>query len=252
MFLFFINFLQGLVLGIALACIILIIFLMLLLPQPPLTKQSSSPPSASPLSTSSPSMQMWVGLLPSSYLPYSASRHTPDMTFSARITVIKDKLVVEYPDRNIVEEEKMPSTDLQFLAYKETVDMNRAGFSFLPTDIKTKEMFSKKFPLLVEEQRQVVIFCNSSREKEDLYRVLVDSSTYTEDSKVDLLVSTSTNCDSCMEGRRETQNERRYMTYLEGKSEWREMGEICETEPLFDNHSLLFINSLILHRYCQG
>ena len=249
MVILFLYFVVGIVFGSVLASIFLIIFLTSLLPkpEPPCIKHPLSLDSASSsTSTSSPSVQLWVTLLPSMLMPYSINKHTSDMTYSARITVMKQMLVVEYPDRNIVEEEMVPA-DLQFLEYKDMVDMNRAGVSFLPNDITNKDFFSKKFPLLVEEQRQFVIFCSSSREKEDLYRSLVDSSTYVEDSLLD------NNCEDCTEKRAETQAERRnrFMTFMGGKNNWREKDEICRccVEPLFQNESLDFINSMLLHLF---
>ena len=195
-------------------------------------------------------MQMWVGLLPSSQMPYVPTKHSPDWTYSARLTIIKHKLRLEYPDRNIEMGKKLTGAKLQFLAHSDTVEMGRALISFLPADISDKELFSKKFPLLVDGERQFVVFCSSGREKEDLYRALMDSSTYMEDGKLDLL--RSTNCSSCLVGGRETQGERRakFVTYIkseEGGGGWRERGEVCQcqVEPLFDNDSLVFINSLI-------
>ena len=233
---FLVTFIIGLLIGGVVAIIGIYIFLIFLLPKPPEVQNFSSPTSVpAPALLSHPSVQLWVNLLPSRLMPYSTSHHTHGMTYSARMTFNKQKLVVEYPDRNILDEHSAP-TDHGFLAYKEVMDMTRAKISFLPSHIKEKELFNKKFPISIEEQRQFIIFSNSSREKEDLHRALVDS------SKDPVSDDTETKTETQRERRR------RFLTCLDGKSEWLERGELCscEVEPV-ENKSLDFLNSLTLH-----
>jgi len=162
---------------------------------------------------------MWVGLLPSQYLPYNAKEHTADISYNARITVMKKKMVIEYPNRNVVEEGKVLREDFEFLQYKDTVDIARA-----------KIILTDELSIIVQEQRQFVIFCLSKREKDDLCRSLLVSKEEEEDKK--------------------TRSD--YLRYVREAAETYEKGkERCncekETGRINCDHSFEFINNF-LHR----
>merc|ERR1711936_818707 len=95
------------------------------------------------------------------------------------------------------------------------------------------------------------MFSNTCREKEDLYRALVNSWTFSEDSKLDLL--RSTNCAACGGGGgRETTRERRakFIEYINNSNEeieWRNRGEVCncDHEHMSGSSGVEFVNSFI-------
>merc|ERR1719369_386756 len=159
------------------------------------------------------------------------------MTYSARITFIKNKLVVEYPDRNILDQGKN-CVKFEFLEHVDIVDMNRARVTFLPSNIQGKKMFDMDFPFLIEEQRQFVIFCNSCREKEDLYRAIVNSSTGFKEAVI--------KTEDCKNEEIKLDSGDRNTTFMDGEKNWQENGETCKCDdhPV-SNDGLDFLNSFV-------
>jgi hypothetical protein len=165
--------------------------------------------------------QLWAGLLPTEELPYKQERHTAGDTFSARLTVHRHWLKVEYPAVNIAPVAKageLLPPDLRFLAYYDQVDLSRTEVKLLPEGLTTGQKMNRKWPVQVGEvgSRQFLLFARTGREKAELWRALEDGCTYVEDAQVELLRTLIPFMCVGAQGRRETQGERRarYRTYM--------------------------------------
>ncbi|XP_023324631.1 uncharacterized protein LOC111698507 isoform X3 [Eurytemora carolleeae] len=187
---YLLRLLSGLVLGVLLAGFISIELVLLLLP--PYCKYHQEETSQ-PKPRKKPALQCWVNLLQA---PYPSDLLDPENlkeTRSARLTVDRNHLTLELPDKNIdrkmSKESKVPE-DLNFYTLKTVLDLTFSRVQFQTDPQSEKVRFGVEVPIKIynvcsdgREYLESVFYARGSREKEIIVNALKDGSHYIEDVK---------------------------------------------------------------------